>query len=167
MKSKGYWIFAFVVFFVQVFILNHLNMSPYVAPMVYIIALLMLPIEYSQWKMLLAGLVIGVVMDLTMATPGLNTLVTLPVALVRRPLLFALGGLSSMSNEEGLPSVKRLGAHFHRYLIVMVAIHSVLFYFMERLSFENFGTLLLRILCGTLISLVLDYGIIMLFIKRL
>ncbi len=167
MKSKGYWIFAVVVFFVQVFVLNNLTMSPLVAPMVYIMALLMLPIEYSQWKMLLAGLVIGAVMDLTMATPGLNTMVTLPIAIVRRPLLFALGGLSSMSKEEGIPSVKRLGAHFHRYIIVMVVLHSVLFYFMERLSFANFGTLTLRMLCSTLISLVLDYAIIMLFIKRL
>lgn len=168
MKSKGYWVFAFVVFFVQVFILNNLTMlSPLVAPMVYIIALLMLPIEYSQWKMLLAGVVIGVIMDLTMATPGLNTFVTLPIAIARRPLLFTLGGLSSMSNEEGIPSIKRLGVNFHRYIIVMVVLHSVLFYFMERLSFVNFGTLTLRMLCSTLVSLVLDYAIIMLFIKRL
>ena len=106
-------------------------------------------------------------MDLTMATPGLNTFVTLPIAIARRPLLFTLGGLSSMSNEEGIPSIKRLGVNFHRYIIVMVVLHSVLFYFMERLSFVNFGTLTLRMLCSTLVSLVLDYAIIMLFIKRL
>lgn len=167
MRTKVYFIFVFVVFFVQVFVLNNLSITPLVAPMVYILPLLLLPIEYPQWKMLLAGLITGVVMDFTMGTPGLNTMVTLPIAMARRPLIFVLGGLSQISNDSGIPSVKRLGARFHRYIIGSVTIHSILFYLMERLSFENFGTLLLRILCSLLVSLVLDYIIIMLFIKRL
>ena len=156
-----------VVLFVQVFVLNNLSISPLVAPMVYIVLLLLLPIESSQWKMLGAGLLLGVMMDITMGTPGLNTLVTLPIAFFRRPLLFALGGLSSMSKEEGIPSVRRLGLRFHRYFVVMIILHSLLFYFVEWLSFDNFGILVLRILCSTLCSLILDYIIISLFMKRL
>ena len=66
-----------------------------------------------------------------------------------------------------MPSVKRLGVRFHRYFIMMVALHSLLFYFVEWLSFDNFGTLVLRIVCSTLCSLVLDYIILSLFMKRL
>jgi hypothetical protein len=106
-------------------------------------------------------------MDITMGTAGLNTMVTLPIAFFRRPLLFALGGLSPMSKEEGIPSVKRLGLRFHRYFIIMIILHSLLFYFVEWLSFDNFGTLVLRIVCSTLCSLVLDYIILSLFMKRL
>lgn len=156
-----------VVLFVQVFVLNNLSMSPLVAPMVYIVLILLLPIESSQWKMLWCGLLLGVLMDLTMGTAGLNTLVTLPIAFFRRPLLFALSGLSSMSKEEGIPSIKRLGPRFHQYFIAMIIVHSTLFYFVEWLSFDNVGVLLLRILCSTLCSLLLDYIIVMLFMKRL
>ncbi len=156
-----------VVLFVQVFVLNNLSISPLVAPMVYIVILLMMPIEFSQWKMLGAGLLLGVLMDLTMGTAGLNTLVTLPIAFFRRPLLYALTGLSPMSKEEGIPTIKRLGVRFHRYFAIVIVLHSLLFYFAEWLSFDNFGTLLLRILCSTLCSLLLDYIIIMLFMKRL
>ncbi len=156
-----------VVLFVQVLVLNNLSISPLVAPMVYIVLIVMMPIESSQLKMLSAGLLLGVLMDITMGTVGLNTLVTLPIAFFRRPLLYALTGLSSMSKEEGVPSVKRLGMRFHRYTIVIIILHSLLFYVVEWLSFANFGTLLLRILCSTLCSLVLDYIIIMLFMKRL
>ena len=157
----------FVVLFVQVFLLNNLSISPLVAPTVYIVLILMMPIESSQWCMLGAGLVLGAFMDLTMGTPGLNTLVTLPIAYFRPPLLYALSGFSAMSKEEGVPSVKRLGMRFHRYAIIMIVLHSLLFYFVEWLSFNNFGILLLRILCSTLCSLLLDYIIIMLFTKRL
>jgi rod shape-determining protein MreD len=167
MRTGVYTVLTLVVLFVQVFVLNNLSISPLVAPMVYIILILLMPIESSQWKMLSVGLLLGILMDITMGTPGLNTMVTLPIAFFRRPLLFALGGLSSISKEEGIPSIKRLGMRFHRYFILMIILHSVLFYFVEWLSFDNFGTLVLRILCSTLCSLVLDYIIISLFMKRL
>ena len=167
MRTGVYTVLTLVVLFVQVFVLNNLSISPLVAPMVYIILILLMPIESSQWKMLSVGLLLGILMDITMGTPGLNTMVTLPIAFFRRPLLFALGGLSSISKEEGIPSIKRLGMRFHRYFILMITLHSVLFYFVEWLSFDNFGTLVLRIIFSTLCSLVLDYIIISLFMKRL
>ena len=167
MRTGVYTVLTLVVLFVQVFVLNNLSISPLVAPMVYIILILLMPIESSQWKMLSVGLLLGILMDITMGTPGLNTMVTLPIAFFRRPLLFALGGLSSISKEEGIPSIKRLGMRFHRYFILMIILHSVLFYFVEWLSFDNFGTLVLRIIFSTLCSLVLDYIIISLILKRL
>lgn len=160
-------ILTLVVLFVQVLVLNNLSISPLVAPTVYIILLLMMPIESSQWKMLGIGLILGVVMDLCMGTAGLNTIVTLPIAIARRPLLFALSGMSPMSKEEGIPTIKRLGVRFHRYFIIMIVLHSILFYCVEWLSFDNIGVLMLRILCSTLCSLLLDYIIITLFMKRL
>lgn len=167
MRTRVYLILTFVVLFVQVFVLNNLSISPLVAPMVYITLILLMPIESSQWKMLFAGLALGALMDLTMGTAGLNTLVTLPIAFFRRPLLFALAGLSAISKEEGTPLPKRLGPRFHRYFIIMIALHSLLFYFAEWLSFDNFGTLVLRIALSTLCSLVLDYILVSLFMKRL
>mgnify|MGYP003511096308 CR=1 FL=1 len=167
MRERGYTILTLVVLLVQMYVLNNLSISPLVAPMVYILLIVMMPIESSQWKMLGVGLLLGVVMDITMGTAGLNTLVTLPIAFFRRPLLYALTGLSPMSKEDGIPTIKRLGMRFHRYFVIMIVLHSLLFYIVEWLSFDNFGILLLRILCSTLCSLVLDYIIIMLFMKRL
>uniref|UniRef100_UPI0040578CD6 rod shape-determining protein MreD n=1 Tax=Alistipes sp. TaxID=1872444 RepID=UPI0040578CD6 len=167
MRARVYIILTVVVLFVQVFILNNLSMSPLVAPMVYIVLVVMLPIEFPQWKLLGVGLLLGLLMDLTMGTAGLNTLVTLPIAFFRQPLLYLLTGISHISKEEGIPSVKRLGVRFHRYFIIMITLHSLLFYFVEWLSFDNFGVLVLRIMCSTLLSLLLDYIIVMLFFKRL
>lgn len=158
---------AALVLFVQLFVLNNLSISPYVAPMVYILLIVMLPIETSQWKMLGVAVAVGVLMDVTMGTLGLNTLVTLPVAYFRRPILYSFTGLSTISKEDGIPTLRKLGVRFHRYVITLIVIHSVLFYFAEWLSFNNFGTLILRIFISTFISLLLDYVIMMLFMKRL
>lgn len=156
-----------VVLFVQIVVLNNLSITPLVASTVYIILIAMMPIESSQWKMLSIGVLLGLLMDLTMGTAGLNTIVTLPIAFFRRPLLFASTGMSAMSKEEGVPSVKRLGVRFHRYFITLIVLHSVLFYMVEWLSFANFEILAVRILCSTLCSLFLDYIIITLITKRL
>lgn len=156
-----------VVLFVQIVVLNNLSITPLIAPTVYIILIAMMPIESSQWKMLGIGALLGIFMDLTMGTAGLNTIVTLPIAFFRRPLLYASTGMSAMSKEEGVPSVKRLGIRFHRYIITLIVLHSVLFYMVEWLSFANFGILMTRIVCSTLCSLLLDYIIITLITKRL
>lgn len=167
MKIRGIIMFVFVVLFVQVFVLNNLSVTPVIAPMVYIVLLVMMPLDSSQWTMLGVATALGLVMDITMGTPGLNTLVTLPVAFFRRQILYTLAGFSPMSKEEGVPLPKRHGMRFHRYAIIMIVIHSVLFYLVEWLSFDNFGMLLLRIFCSTLLSLLLDYILIILFMKRL
>ena len=167
MRLKGYLMLAALVLFVQVFVLNNLSISPYIAPMVYIVLIVMMPIEASQWKMLGVAAALGLLMDFTMGTLGLNMLVTMPVAYFRRPILYTFTGLSTISKEEGMPTLRKLGVRFHRYAITLIVIHSVLFYLAEWLSFNNFGTLVLRILISTLISLLLDYVIMMLFMKRL
>ena len=108
-----------VVLFVQIVVLNNLSITPLVAPTVYIILIAMMPIESSQWKMLSIGLLLGLLMDLTMGTAGLNTIVTLPIAFFRRPLLYASTGMSAVSKEEGVPTTKRLGVRFHRWHIFL------------------------------------------------
>lgn len=167
MRWRGFILFSLVVLLVQTILLNNLALSPYVAPMVYIAIVAMMPIESSQWKMLGVGLLLGLLMDFTMGTAGLNVLATLPVAYLRRPMLNVLCGLSSISNEEGIPSIKRLGVRFHRYIIVLVVLHSLIFYSFEWLSFSGIGFLVLRILCSTLLSLALVYLLILIFSKQL
>ena len=63
MKLKGFLLLTLVVLFVQVFVLNNLSASPLIAPMVYIVLIVLLPIEFSQWKMLGVGLAWGILMD--------------------------------------------------------------------------------------------------------
>ncbi|MBR2326024.1 MAG: hypothetical protein IKA49_01530 [Alistipes sp.] len=167
MRNRAYILLVVVVLLLQITVLNNLAITPLVAPTIYILVLLFLPIEKPQWQMLGIGLLLGLFMDITMGTAGLNVIVTLPVAYFRRMLLFSLTGLSTLSTEEGTPTVKRLGTRFHNYAIAVILLHSLLFYSVEWLSLQNLGFLSLRILCSSVVSLILDYTIILLFSKRL
>lgn len=167
MRNRAYILLVIVVLLLQITVLNNLSITPLVAPTIYILVLLFLPIEKPQWQMLGIGLLLGLFMDFTMGTAGLNVIATLPVAYFRRMILFSFTGLSTLSTEEGTPTVKRLGTRFHRYAIAVILLHALLFYSAEWLSLHNLGFLALRILCSTIVSLILDYAIITLFSKRL
>mgnify|MGYP003294179181 CR=1 FL=1 len=168
MKGKGsYALFFLVTVMVQVFLLNNLTVSVLFAPMAYVACLIMMPLDSSPIKMLLTALAIGLLMDFTMGTEGLNVIATLPVAFFRRPILSFVAGFSDFDKEEGAPSEKRLGVYrYHRYIVTMVVFHSLLLFSVEHLSFDNFGLFLARFVCSTLASLVAVYFLLLLFTPK-
>ena len=95
--------FFAVVAMLQIFLLNNLTVSVRFAPMVYVVCLVMLPLEISQMRILLVGLLLGVLMDVTMGVNGLNVVATLPVAFFRRPILHFVAGFSDLAKADGVP----------------------------------------------------------------
>ena len=78
MKNRNqYILFVVVVLLVQVLLLNNLTFSPYVAPLAYIVLIIMTPLGTSPLKMIFVGLMVGTLMDITMGTVGINVLATM------------------------------------------------------------------------------------------
>ena len=169
MRSKVHYItFVTVVLLLQIFLLNNLTFTTLVAPTLYILCIVLMPLDTSPVKILFAGLAVGVLMDITMGTCGLNTLTTLPIAFFRRSLLHLTAGFSDFDNEGDIPSVKRLCRfRFHRYIITIVTLHSLLFFGFEHLSLSNFGFFLSRLACSTIATLVLVYLMLIIFTPKL
>ncbi len=169
MNNKGAYILFFaVVAMLQIFLLNNVTVSVYVAPVIYIVCIIMMPLETSQLVMLLTGLGLGAVMDATMGVNGLNLIATLPVAFFRRSILHAVADLSNLVKADGVPSPTRLGDfRFHRYVVTMMVAHALLFFGFEWLSFHNLGFFIARLLCSTAVSLAIVYPLIYIFIPKL
>ncbi len=169
MNSKAAYILFFaVVAVLQIFLLNNLSVSVYVAPVIYAVCIIMMPLETPQIVMLVIGAALGALMDVTMGTNGLNVAVALPVAVLRRPILYALADLSNLAKIEGVPSAERLGDfRFHRYVVTMMVMHTLLFFGFEWLSVHNFGFFLARWLCSTAVSIAIAYPLIYIFTPKL
>lgn len=169
MKDKGSYILFFAVcLLLQILLLNRISLTTLLAPTVYVACIIIMPLDSSQFRMLITGLLVGMLMDVTMGTSGLNVLATLPIAFFRRPILHFMAGFSDIAKEEGAPTAGRLGRYrFHRYVISMVALHSLLFFGFESLTFDNFVFLLLRLLCSAAATLLLVYLLILLFTPKL
>ncbi len=128
----------------QIFIFDALSVSVFLAPLVYVVFIVLLPIETSRILMLAAGVATGYVMDMAMGTDGLNSIATIGVAYLRTPILRAIAG-KKRAAERGVPSEILFGeGDYIRYLVVMVILHHAIFFAFEALSLANIIYSLLR-----------------------
>ena len=141
----------------QVFLFDHLTISIYLNPLVYIVFIALLPLDTPPAAVLGAGLALGVTMDFAMGAAGINTIATLFVAFCRPTLLNLLAGKDEVK-DGGIPNVNRLGIKkFIKYASFMVLLHSTVFFIFETLSLHFFYLTLLRILLSSAVTLLLVY----------
>ncbi len=146
-------LFIFTVLF-QVFLFDNLSVSMYLNPLIYIAFVALLPLDESPLMTLAAALMMGITMDYTMGTAGLNVIVTLPVAYFRSTLLSLTYRQEDM-REGGIPSVERMGmVAFLKYIIFFVLIHHTLFFLLEALSLSHLLHTVVRILVSSAVSVM-------------
>ena len=167
MHRAGYYILLFAVTaMLQIFFFNHLLLWSCFAPMVYVAFLVMLPLNAPSIVVLLSGLAMGWTMDWTMGTVGLNTIATLAVAYLRRPILNLTLG-AEIVRDGGLPSVARMGRwQFWQYLVAMIVIHGAIFFGFEAFTTAYLWYQILRFVVSTLASILFVRLIIALFTPK-
>ena len=166
--SSSYILFFVVTIALQVLLFNNLTIGTLIAPLVCIACIIMMPLSSTPLRMLCVGVLLGALMDITMGVVGLNVIATLPVAFFRRPILHFLADYSDIDNEGGIPSPKRLGTfRFHRYVVVMVVLHALLFFGFEQLSFDHFWFFVGRLIVSSASTLAVVYLLLAIFTPRL
>ncbi len=67
----------------QVLLFNNIQFSGYVNPYVYIMFILLLPVEIPSWLLLIISFFTGLIIDLFTGTPGMHTSATVLAGFVR------------------------------------------------------------------------------------
>lgn len=148
--------FLILVLF-QVMILNHLNLSGYMNPYLYIYFILLLPYSTPRWLLLLLAFALGLIIDLFTYTPGLNASATLLVAFVRPFVIRLISG--APETELGWePSLRENGlSWFLSYSVILILIHHTALFYLEMFRFTEFFDTLWRILLSSAFTLVLVF----------
>lgn len=138
----------------QVFLFDNLNISPYLYPLFYVIAILLMPVDMKHARLILAGFVLGVAVDLLSGGAGLNTIAATATAFVRPAVLDVLVG-KEVLHEVGMPLPVGVGrGRWLRYTAVLVLVHCTIYFFFEAASFRYVWYTMLRIL-GSAVSTML------------
>jgi rod shape-determining protein MreD len=152
--TKNILRFAFLLF-LQVLVINHIQISSMVTPFIYILAILMLPFNTPKWLLLVSAFILGFFMDVFSGTMGLNMSATILVAFVRPTLLNSISFGRDFNNDD-TPNMKNLGADwFISYALIMILIHHSAIFFLEVFRWNEIGTTLLRILYSSVATFVL------------
>lgn len=143
----------------QVLVFNHICLFNTAVPFVFIYVILRLPITLSLNWTLTISFLLGLVVDIFSDTYGMNALACTVFAMVKRPVLRLY-----VPREEDLtrpePSMLSLGtAVYMKYLLTMTLIYCTLVFCIEAFTFFNPLQLVLRIVCSTVLSMLIMLGI--------
>lgn len=135
--------FVFLIF-VQVLILNNIQVSSYLNSYIYVLFILLLPFETPKWLLLILGFGTGLTMDMFSDTAGIHAAATTLMAFSRSGILKVIS--SRKDYEQGMkPTVKDLGFRwFFNYSLVMVLIHHFTLFLLEVFRFTELFDIILR-----------------------
>ena len=154
-RITQYIVLFVILMLLQAFMFDNLALSTYFNPMIYIVFIILLPMDSLPVTVLLSGLVLGLSADFFTGGQGLNIAATLPAAFLRQPLLARLCDRDDL-RDGGIPSAQRLGNEwrFMRLATAVVAVHHTLFFVLESFSWQQLPYTLLRIVLSGAFTLL-------------
>ncbi len=146
-----------VLVFLHEYLLLHISVTGYLTFYVYILSVLLLPMEQRSELVMLIAVLFGSVMDMISGTSALCTMSLVCVAFVRRGVL-KLVVPPDILLVGGLPLSSRVGVGvFLRYCFLLSFVYGVVYFGVELMSFMHFGSFLLRLLFSTVLNGVLIF----------
>lgn len=144
--------FLFLLF-IQVIIFNKILLFGFVNPYLYIIFILLFPINAQQWTLMLFSFLLGIILDMFGNSGGAHAAACLIIAYFRPFILQACFGLNYIHQNLKLnnASFKQLTL----YVTIMVVIHHLTLFSLEVFQLKHIRFILLQTLSSGLFSIVL------------
>lgn len=140
---------------IQVLILNRIDITPYTNAYIYVLFILMLPVNINRVVLLILAMIIGVIVDLFSNTPGMHSTACLVIAFIRP------GFLNILVPRENFDSTIKLSwngmgsAKFMVYAALMITVHHLILLSVESYLTLNIFSLLLRVITCSISTLLL------------
>ena len=142
-----------VLILLQVLLFNNIQFSGYVNPYVYIMFILLLPVEIPSWLLLLLSFATGLIIDFFSGSPGMHASATVLIGFVR-PYILRIVSPKDGYEPGSDPSMLIYGFRwFFSYALLMVLIHHTTLFYLEVFRLSEFFRTMLRVLLSTLFSM--------------
>lgn len=141
-----------IVIVLQIFVCGAIDLFGFVSPALYLLALLLLPLELPKIVQYLIGFATGLLIDMFAHTLGVNAAACTVVMFLRPYLVRLLNGRNSVEGvDRPVPGVKDF-KWILIFIVVMSFVHQFLVVMLETASFHNFGHTMLSVLCHTIFT---------------
>ena len=142
-----------IQFLLQVLLFNNIQFSGYVNPYVYIMFILLLPVEIPSWLLLLLSFATGLIIDIFSGSPGMHTSATVLAGFVR-PYVLRIVSPRDGYEPGSDPSMIIYGLRwFFSYALLMVVIHHTTLFYIEVFRFADFFRTMMRVILSTMFSM--------------
>ena len=133
--------------------MNNIEISNHIVPYIYILFIILLPIDIPGWALLLIAFILGLTIDLFSGTLGFHSFATVLMAYSRKSVLTLV---SPRDGYEGnaIPNAASYGLlWFVKYTSILVFIHHFSLFLLEVFRFSYLPIILFRTLLSGLFSL--------------
>lgn len=129
-------LFFIVLCIAQVLVLNHIHLFNCATPLLYVYLVVVFPLNYPKWAILLLSFAMGIIVDTFANTPGMAAASLTFVGAVQ-PYYVKLF-VSRDAPEDLRPSFRTFGVtKFSFYVTTLVLLNCALFFTLEAFSFFN------------------------------
>jgi rod shape-determining protein MreD len=122
---------GFVLVLLQVMIFNNIRFGGYINPYVYILFVMLLPVDVKGWVLLISSFFLGLTIDMFSYSGGMHAAATVFVAFCRPGIIRMISYRSDF--DQGLvPSIYSLGGTWiMTYSFLMILLHHSMLFFLE------------------------------------
>jgi rod shape-determining protein MreD len=137
----------------QVLLFNNIQFSGYVNPYVYIMFILLLPIDIPSWLLLLLSFATGLIIDFFSGSPGMHTFATVLAGFVRPYVLRIVSPRDGYESGSDPAMIIYGFRWFLAYSLLIVLIHHFVLFYIEVFRFADFFRTMLRVILSTVFSM--------------
>lgn len=136
----------------QILVFNNIQFSGYVNPYVYVMFILLLPLDIPAWLILILSFILGLIIDFFSGSPGIHTSATVLSGFVR-PYVLRLVSPKDGYESTSDPSMTIYGFRwFLSYTLLIVLIHHIALFYLEVFRLAGFFRTFSRVILSTLFS---------------
>ena len=140
---------------IQVIILNHIQWNGYVNPYVYVLFILLLPVEIPNWLLLIVAFITGITIDMFGSSGGMHAAATVFMAFARPGVLRLIAPRDGYESDTNLiPQVMGFN-WFITYLSIMVVLHHLMCFYLEVFRFSEFFITFFKSILNSVITITL------------
>ncbi len=153
-----------VLVLIQVMVLNHINFLGYLNPYIYIIFILLAPININKSLLLLISFILGLIMDFFGDSGGVHAAACTIIAFFRPVALRTVFGLSYEFQTLKLSNLG-FGERF-TYVTIMVLTHHIVLFSLEIFNFSHILLIAKKTLFTSLFTIVITLLVLVLFRRK-
>ena len=151
---------------IQVTLLNNVNLHNTINPYIYVLFVLLLPLNTPIWGLLLLSFFTGLIVDTFSNTPGLHT-ASLVFMAYCRPLVLRIVVPRAGYENEPTPSLKNMGDRwFITYASILVVFHHFVLFYLEVFRMSEFFITLFRVIASSIFTMAIILVVQYFFTKK-
>ena len=149
-------IFQFIfLLFLQAFLLNNINLFGFINPNMYLLFIVVFPLNSNSTLLIVLGFLLGLLLDLLTQGSGGHTIASLTIAFLRPYIVkFSFGVNYEIPQgmiQGSLPSQRLL------YLTLVIFVHHLVLFSVIYFSFDNIITIIKNTLFTSFFTFILIY----------